>query len=224
MSLATDRLLLRQWRVADREPFAAMNADPVVMSHFPARLTREESDAFADRSEAGIAERGWGLWAVDVDGEFAGFIGLQPLRPTLPFAPGVEIGWRLAARFHGHGYATEGARRVVTYAFDTIGLPQIVSFTTERNIASRRVMEKLGMTRDPSEDFDHPAVPAEWDGRRHVLYRLAALPSNPPTHQGAGRGGSRPKPVGASTSEGAEGRLRTPLTDLWPSSRPSVPA
>ncbi|WP_433366513.1 GNAT family N-acetyltransferase [Actinoplanes sp. CA-142083] len=177
MTLATDRLLLRQWRAADREPFAAMNADPIVMRHFPAPLTRAESDAFADRNEAGIAERGWGLWAVEVDGEFAGFIGLQPLRPALPFAPGVEIGWRLAARFHGHGYATEGARQVVTYAFGTVGLPEIVSFTTERNTASRRVMEKLGMTHDPSEDFDHPAVAAEWAGRRHVLYRLAALPS-----------------------------------------------
>jgi ribosomal-protein-alanine N-acetyltransferase len=177
MSLTTDRLVLRQWRAADRAPFAAMNADPIVMRHFPALLTREESDGFADRNEAGIAERGWGLWAVDADGEFAGFIGLQPLRATLPFAPGVEIGWRLAARFHGHGYATEGARRVVAHAFGVIGLPELVSFTTEQNTASRRVMEKLGMTRDPAEDFDHPAVPADWAERRHVLYRLAALPT-----------------------------------------------
>jgi len=174
--LATDRLLLRQWRAADREPFATLNADPVVMRHFPARLTREESDAFADRNAAGIAERGWGLWAVEIleTGAFAGFIGLQPLRPVLPFAPGVEIGWRLAAPFHGHGYATEGARHVVAYAFGAIGLPELVSFTTERNIASRRVMEKLGMTHDPTEDFDHPSVPVEWAERRHVLYRLSA--------------------------------------------------
>ena len=103
VDLTTDRLLLRQWRAADREPFATLNADPVVMRHFPTRLSREESDAFADRNEAGIAERGWGLWAVEIlaTGAFAGFIGLQPLRPVLPFAPGVEIGWRLAAPFHG---------------------------------------------------------------------------------------------------------------------------
>jgi RimJ/RimL family protein N-acetyltransferase len=180
VNLTTDRLVLRQWRAADREPFAAMNADPVVMRHFPSVRTRAESDALIDTNEAAIAERGWGLWAVDADGEFAGFIGLQPLRPTLPFAPGVEIGWRLAARFHGHGYATEGARRVVTYAFETIGLPELVSFTTEGNTPSRRVMEKLGMTHDPAEDFDHPGVPADWAGRRHVLYRLAAPASTPP--------------------------------------------
>lgn len=176
MTLTTDRLLLRQWRPADREPFAALNRDPVVMRHFPSSLTPAESDAFADRNEAGIAERGWGLWAVEIreTGAFAGFIGLQPLRPVLPFAPGVEIGWRLAASFHGHGYATEGARSAVSYAFGTVGLPELVSFTTERNTASRHVMEKLGMTRDPAEDFDHPAVPADWAGRRHVLYRLSA--------------------------------------------------
>ncbi|WP_433295512.1 GNAT family N-acetyltransferase [Actinoplanes sp. CA-030573] len=180
MSLTTDRLILRQWRAADREPFAELNADPVVMRHFPATLARADSDAFADRIEAGIIERGWGLWAVEIksSGAFAGFIGLQPLRPELPFAPGVEIGWRLGASFHRRGYATEGARRVVLYAFETLGLPEIVSFTTAGNAESRHVMEKLGMTRDPAEDFDHPAVPADWPGRRHVLYRLAA-PARP---------------------------------------------
>jgi RimJ/RimL family protein N-acetyltransferase len=172
--LETDRLLLRQWRAADREPFAAMNADPVVMRHFPNALTRAESDGFADRITAGIHERGWGLWAVEVrdTGEFAGFIGLQPVNPKMPFAPAVEIGWRLAAAFHGHGYATEGARRTVTYAFETIALPEIVSMTTERNRPSRRVMEKIGMTRDPADDFVHPTVRSDWAERYHVLYRL----------------------------------------------------
>ena len=175
MNLVTSRLLLRQWIAADREPFASLNADPVVMRHFPSLLSRAESDGFADRNQAGIAERGWGLWAVEIrsSGEFAGFVGLQPLKPILPFAPGVEIGWRLGAAFHGLGYATEGARSVVTYAFETIGLPEIVSFTTERNLASRRVMEKLGMRHDPAEDFDHPGVPGDWAERRHVLYRLS---------------------------------------------------
>jgi RimJ/RimL family protein N-acetyltransferase len=174
MSLETDRLLLRQWRAADKAPFAAMNADPVVMRHFPYALTRAESDSLADRLTAGISERGWGLWAVEVrdTGEFAGFIGLQPVGPKLPFAPAVEIGWRLAAAFHGRGYATEGALRTVTYAFETIALPEIVSMTTEQNRASRHVMEKIGMTRDPADDFLHPTVPADWAERRHVLYRL----------------------------------------------------
>jgi RimJ/RimL family protein N-acetyltransferase len=176
MILQSDRLVLRQWLPGDREPFAAMNADPEVMRYFAAPLTREQSDAFADRIENGIAERGWGLWAVEIraTGEFAGFIGLQPIRGDLPFAPAVEIGWRLAAAFHGYGYATEGARLVVPYAFGPVGLREIVSYTTERNTPSRRVMEKLGMTRDPAEDFDHPGVPAEWSGRRHVVYRLPA--------------------------------------------------
>jgi RimJ/RimL family protein N-acetyltransferase len=179
MNLETERLLLRQWRPADRAPFAAMNADPVVMRHFPRPMTRAESDGLADRLEAGIAERGWGLWAVEVraGGAFAGFVGLQPVtNPSMPVAPAVEIGWRLAAGFHGHGYATEAARRVVAYAFDELALPELVSFTTVQNRASRRVMEKLGMTRDPAGDFDHPTVPADWAERRHVLYRLRRSP------------------------------------------------
>jgi ribosomal-protein-alanine N-acetyltransferase len=153
-----------------------MNADPVVMRHFPASLTREQSDAFADRNEAGIAGRGWGLWAVELrdSGDFAGFIGLQPVKPEIPCAPAVEIGWRLAARFHGVGYATEGAREAMAYALGPAGLDGLVSFTTAGNTKSRRVMEKLGMTRDPREDFDHPTVPANWPERRHVLYRIAA--------------------------------------------------
>jgi RimJ/RimL family protein N-acetyltransferase len=186
--LTTPRLLLRDWCEEDLEPFAALNGDPEVMRYFPATLTRAQSDAFADRNETAIAERGWGLWVVEVDGEFAGYIGLQPAPAALPCAPAVEIGWRLAARFHGHGYATEGARRVVAHAFDTIGLPEIVSFTTERNTPSRRVMEKLGMTRDPAEDFDHPTVPPEWPGRRHVLYRLKS--NRPPV--AVERGDARP--------------------------------
>jgi RimJ/RimL family protein N-acetyltransferase len=173
--METDRLLLRQWRAEDREPFATMNADPVVMRYFPAPLDRAASDAFADRNEAGIAERGWGLWAVELrsTGAFAGFVGLQPAPPTLPCAPAIEIGWRLAAAQHGSGYATEAARAVRDHAFEVLGLDGLVSFTTEANRPSRRVMEKLGMTRDPAEDFDHPGVDPSWPGRRHVLYRLA---------------------------------------------------
>ncbi|GAA2638409.1 GNAT family N-acetyltransferase [Paractinoplanes durhamensis] len=176
MTLTTERLLLRQWRAADREPFAEMNADPVVMRHFPSRLTRAQSDAMADQKEAAVAEQGWGLWAVEIKdtGDFAGFIGLQAVPAYLSFAPAIEIGWRLGARFHGVGYATEGARDVRAYAFEVLGLPGLVSMTSALNTNSRRVMEKLGMTHDPAEDFDYPTDPPDWSGRRHVLYRLAA--------------------------------------------------
>jgi RimJ/RimL family protein N-acetyltransferase len=166
--LRTERLLLRQWREEDRAPFAALNADPVVMEHFPSTMTREASDAFVDFNIATIAERGWGLWAVEADGEFIGFVGLNEPR----FRPGVEIGWRLAREAWGHGYATEAARAVLEFAFGTIGLDEVISFTSTTNVRSQHVMERIGMTCDPADDFDHPNV-ADERLRRHVLYRLA---------------------------------------------------
>jgi RimJ/RimL family protein N-acetyltransferase len=166
--LRTARLLLRQWREEDREPFAALNADPIVMEHFPSTMTREASDAFVDFNIATIAERGWGLWAVEADGEFIGFVGLNEPR----FRPGVEIGWRLAREAWGHGYATEAARAVLAFAFDELGLAEVISFTSTTNVRSQRVMERIGMTRDPADDFDHPNVTDE-RLRRHVLYRVA---------------------------------------------------
>jgi RimJ/RimL family protein N-acetyltransferase len=171
--LNTNRLLLRGWMSADRAPFAALNADPEVMEHFPARLSRAESDAMVDRVMAGLAERGWGLWAVQVrkTGQFAGFVGLNPVPDDLPVAPAVEVGWRLAKAHWGQGFAPEAARAAVDFGFDQLGLPELVSFTTTGNLNSRRVMEKLGMTRDPADDFHHPGL-ALWPERRHVLYRL----------------------------------------------------
>ena len=166
--IRTDRLVLRQWHEADREPFAALNADPVVMEHFPSTMTREASDAFVDFNIATIAERGWGLWAVEADGRFIGFVGLN--EPN--FMPGVEIGWRLAREAWGHGYATEAARAVLAFARDELGLDEVISFTSTTNVRSRRVMERIGMTHDPEDDFDHPRVDDERI-RRHVLYRLA---------------------------------------------------
>jgi RimJ/RimL family protein N-acetyltransferase len=173
VELRTARLLLRPWKEADREPFAALNADPVVMEHFPSTLTREESDAFVDRITAGLDRRGWGLWAVEIDGPatFAGFVGLNPVTFDAPFAPAVEIGWRLARAHWNQGLATEAARAVVDHGFATLGLDEIVSFTATTNVASQRVMQKLGMTND--RDFDHPALPVGHRLRRHVLYRLA---------------------------------------------------
>ncbi|MFB4309335.1 GNAT family N-acetyltransferase [Actinomadura sp. GTD37] len=174
-TLRTDRLLLRRWKDADRGPFAALNADPEVMEHFPAPLTRGESDAMIDRLEAGFDERGFGLWALETAaGEFIGFAGLSVPRFRAHFTPAVEIGWRLARSAWGHGYATEAARRALAFAFDERGLDEVVSFTSVPNLRSRAVMERVGMSRDPSGDFDHPLVPEGHSLRRHVLYRTTA--------------------------------------------------
>ena len=172
-TLHTERLVLRPWREDDLAPFAALNADPEVMRFFPRRLDADESNAMARRIGTQVDERGWGLWAVEVPGvaAFIGFIGLQPVPFEAPFGPAVEVGWRLARESWGAGYATEGARAAVDHAFSELGLDEIVSMTIPVNLPSQRVMQKLGMTRDPADDFDHPRLP-EWEHRRHVLYRL----------------------------------------------------
>lgn len=173
ITLRTERLLLRPWRNSDRAPFAALNADPKVMEHFPRTSTREESDAGADRIVARMEEQGFGLWAVEVPGvaEFIGFIGLNPADAVLG-RPVLEVGWRLAAEHWGLGYAPEGARASLAHAFGPLHRDEVVSYTTVGNLRSRRVMEKIGLVRQPEEDFDHPGVPASWPGRRHVLYRI----------------------------------------------------
>lgn len=172
--LLTGRLILRRWCEADREPFARLNEDPAVMEHFPALLTREESDSMIDRIEAHFREHGFGLWAAELraSGEFAGYVGLAVPRFEAAFTPCVEIGWRLAREHWGWGLGTEGARAAVRHAFDDLKLAEIVSFTSPANIRSRRVMEKLGMTRDPREDFDFPLLPPNHPLCPHVLYRL----------------------------------------------------
>jgi ribosomal-protein-alanine N-acetyltransferase len=172
--LRTERLILRRWRETDREPFARMNQDPVVMEFFSARLSPEESNHMMDRIDAQFAERGFSLWAAELreNGEFIGFIGLSVPRFEAAFTPCVEVGWRLAAKHWGKGLATEGAHAAAGFAFDTLGLAELVSFTTVDNLRSRRVMEKLRMTRNPLDDFDHPSLPDRHPLRRHVLYRL----------------------------------------------------
>ena len=172
--LRTRRLVLRPWTDADREPFAAMGRDPEVMRYFPGLLDRAASDAFVDRCMQRFADCGWGLWVVD-EGGFRGFTGLNPAPDALPCAPAVEVGWRLARDAWGHGYATEAAQAALSYGFEELGLGEIVSFTATLNARSIAVMQRLGMTRDPSEDFDHPALPGGHPLRRHVLYRLAPL-------------------------------------------------
>lgn len=170
----TERLRLRQWCAADREPFAALNADPKVMEFYPAPLGRAESDAMAIRCQALIAERGWGFWAVETKDtqEFIGFVGLHTPAPELPFSPCVEVGWRLAAKHWGKGFATEAARGALRIGFDRLGLPEIVSFTSVGNIRSRAVMERLGM-RQAEATFEHPAIPVGSALRKHCLYRLS---------------------------------------------------
>jgi RimJ/RimL family protein N-acetyltransferase len=172
--LRTERLVLRDWRDGDREPFAALNADPRVMEHFPARLTRMESDAMVDRIVGDLRRQGWGLWAVTHRDEdrFLGFTGLLEVTFEAPFTPAIEIGWRYAAEAWGHGFATEAARAALGYAFSTLALDEIVSMTAQSNVRSQRVMERLGMKRDPTDDFDHPLIVVGHRLRRHVLYRL----------------------------------------------------
>jgi RimJ/RimL family protein N-acetyltransferase len=172
--LQTARLLLRQWRETDLEPFAALNGDSEVMRHFPGTLDRARSDAIARRVGTEIAERGWGLWAVEVvDGApFIGFVGLDKPRFQAHFTPAVEVGWRLAREHWGNGYATEGALAAVSFGFEELGLDEIVSFTTVENERSRRVMERIGMSRDPADDFAHPNLADDHPLRPHVLYRL----------------------------------------------------
>lgn len=170
--LTTSRLLLRHWRPDDRDPFAALNADPAVMEYFPAPLSRSESDGLIERASAFLECHAFGLWAVEAPIGFIGFVGLSVPRFEAPFTPCVEIGWRLARAAWGHGYATEGARAVLEHGFGTEGLDDIVSMTAVGNARSRAVMERLGMTRDPADDFDHPTVMGT-AVQRHVLYRLA---------------------------------------------------
>lgn len=172
--IRTERLLLRRWVAADRAPFAALNADPEVAEHLPGVISRTESDAFADRIEAHFDSHGYGLWAVEVPGitPFAGFVGLSTPRFEARFTPCVEVGWRLARGCWGQGYATEAAREALDFAFRQLGLEEIVSFTVPENVRSRAVMERIGMTRDPDGDFDHPRLPEGHRLKRHVLYRL----------------------------------------------------
>ncbi len=170
---STERLVLRHWRETDREPFARLNADPRVMEFMAGQLSRTESDLLVERIEAHFREHGFGLCVAELrrDGSFIGFVGLAVPAFESAFTPCVEIGWRLAADHWGQGLATEGAREMVRYAFEGMGLEALVSFTVPGNVRSRRVMEKIGMTHDPVDDFDHPNLPEGHPLRRHVLYR-----------------------------------------------------
>jgi RimJ/RimL family protein N-acetyltransferase len=170
---ATARLLLRPWRDDDLPAFRALNADPRVMEFFPHTLSAAESDGQAARIRKNMAEHGFSFWAVELPGvaPFIGITGLSIPGFSAPFTPCVEIGWRFATAYWGHGYATEAANAALSFGFSHLGRSEIVAFTTTGNTRSRRVMERLGMTHDSADDFDHPALAAGHSLCRHVLYR-----------------------------------------------------
>lgn len=174
-TLTTDRLTLRQWRATDLEPFAALNADPEVMRYLPRALSRGESDALAASVRDELAGRGWGLWALELQEQarFIGCVGLSVPTWEAPFTPCTEILWRLARPDWGCGCATEAARECLRFAFQTLGLSEVVAFTVPQNTRSRAVMERLGMRHDPADDFEHPRLPLGHPLSRHVLYRIA---------------------------------------------------
>ena len=172
----TERLILRRWRDSDREPRAAMTADPEVMEFYPRTLDRAASDANIDFLDGNLERFGYGFWALEMQatGQFIGCAGIQDVPFEASFTPAVEIGWQLTRDAWGHGYATEAARGVLAHAFGTLGLSEIVAFAVKTNYRSRAVMERLGMTHNPADDFDRPSIPEGNPHRRHVLYRLKA--------------------------------------------------
>lgn len=172
--LETSRLLLRQWKQVDFPAFASLNADPEVMEHIPALLSRGESDSMAEQCFALISEKGWGFWAVELkaSGEFLGFVGLNQPEDTFPFSPCIEVGWRLAKQYWGNGYATEAARCALKYAFKNLKLDEVVSFTAVANKRSRAVMERIGMV-NSNQNFMHPNIAKNHPLSEHVLYKIS---------------------------------------------------
>lgn len=171
--IKTDRLKLRRWVQSDVKALADLNADPEVMRYFPKLSTYEETEQMVLRIEDFFEQNGFGFWAVEIKNECAGFIGLGSPRVPMPYGPCVEIGWRLAKKFWGKGYATEGAKACLADGFQRLGLKEIVSFTATTNIPSMKVMEKIGMKRSHEHDFLHPSVPVGHPLQPHVLYRLS---------------------------------------------------
>jgi len=168
-----ERVILRQWGEQDLGPFAEMNADPQVMRFFPKALSTAESAELMGRLRAMIDAKGWGMWAVEVDGALAGSTGLWEPAFKAHFTPCVEIGWRLRREYWGRGIAYRAALQAEAYAFGTLGLGELVSMTAEVNARSRRLMERLGFGRNPADDFLHPRIEAGHPLQRHVLYRKA---------------------------------------------------
>lgn len=167
-------IILRQWLESDLKPFAAMNADAEVMRFFPRPLSADESELALRRFQEGIDQRGWGLWAVEADGEFAGFAGLSAPKFQAHFTPCIEIGWRLRREYWGRGIAFTAAQQAADHAFSVLRMEELVSFTAAGNLRSRNLMERLGFSHDPSDDFMHPSLEQDHPLRHHVLYRKKA--------------------------------------------------
>jgi len=174
LTIETPRLLLRQWKDSDVDPWAEMNADPRVMEFFPWTFDRARSEETAARMRRELERDGFGFYVVELkhNGQFAGIIGIDEIPYDVPFTPAREVGWRLAYDTWGHGYATEGAKAALAMAFDRLGWEEVVAVTALVNKRSERVMQRLGMVRDPSADFDHPRVPEGHALRPHMLYRI----------------------------------------------------
>lgn len=174
LELRSPRTLLRAWKDSDLPAWVAMNADPAVRRYFPTLHTEEQALAEAARIRANMAQRGWGVWALQIPGEleFAGFVGLHVPAFDAPFIPAVEMGWRLRREAWGRGWASEAAATAAAFGFDVLGLQELVSYTVPHNEPSRRVMQRIGMSHDVADDFDHPGLDSGHPMRRHVLYRL----------------------------------------------------
>ncbi|KLV09933.1 N-acetyltransferase [Photobacterium ganghwense] len=175
MIMETNRLILRQWKSEDYQPYAELCSDPHVMRYFLTTLSREESDEQANKFRRLITERGWGFWAVELKstGQFIGFVGLhyQDENSGFPNVPFIEIGWRLSSAFWGQGYAPEAAQKALEFAFEEIAAPAVYAFTTLQNTPSQRVMLKLGMV-NTHQDFSHPLVAKGHLLERHCLYQI----------------------------------------------------
>ena len=172
IELETERLKLRTWQESDLQPFAELNADKDVMLYFPSVLTREQSDNLADKFQHLILDHGWGFWAVELKatGQFIGFTSLNTQPEQFIFSPCVEIGWRFAKQYWHQGYATEAAKACLKFAFETLQLKEVVSFTAVHNTASEHVMQRLGM--QAMFEFNHPALTQESPLSRHILYKI----------------------------------------------------
>lgn len=174
MELNTERLLLRQWRNEDLRGFAELNADPAVMQFYPELLSQQRSNAEAAKLKSLISKNGWGFWAVEpiTEQSFIGLVGLHKPTFKLPFGPCVEIGWRLAKKYWGKGYASEAAAACLDFAFDKLDLSEVFAFTSVGNMKSRAVMERLNMV-DTKINFDHPTIPQDSPLREHVVYKIS---------------------------------------------------
>lgn len=172
--IATERLILRQWKESDLLPFFKINSDPKVMEFFPALLSRKESDEFVSEIQRRIDKNGWGLWAVEENKskQFIGFVGLNQPKIELFFSPCIEVGWRLAKEYWGKGYATEAGKKALEYAFSVLSANEVVSFTAAINKRSEAVMRRLGMANSHS-NFNHPAVPSQSQLYEHILYNIS---------------------------------------------------